>query len=114
MPRKSIGLKFEEDDLARWDAWAEVRGLTRTGLLETAVEHLIGFEAALAQMANGEVPVFPPKPLSRAGGKLDAYPGMPEDPEERLRAINERNRLMQERGVKPPKSGTFGKRVADK
>lgn len=41
MARKQVGLKFEEEDLARWDQFAESQGLTRTTLVETAVERLI-------------------------------------------------------------------------
>lgn len=39
--RKQIGIKFEDEDLARWDLWAESHGLTRTTLIETAVERFI-------------------------------------------------------------------------
>lgn len=55
MSRKSIGLKFEEEDVEAWDAWAEAHGFTRTSAIETAMEHLMA----------GPVPVVPPR---RAGG----------------------------------------------
>ena len=59
MARRQVGLKFDELDLERWDAWAVVHGFTRTTLVETAVELLLA----------GPVPVAPVRvPAGRSGG----------------------------------------------
>lgn len=40
--RKQVGLKFEEESLVRWDAWAAEHKLSRTEMFELAVERLVG------------------------------------------------------------------------
>jgi len=63
--RKQVGLKFEESDLERWDAFAGVQGLTRTTLVETAVERLIS-------AMSGQAPV---EGVLGAGRSHGASPG---------------------------------------
>lgn len=67
--RKPIGLKFEEDDVQRWDEWAVAHGFTRTSLIETAVEALI--EAGTVAATRVATPKAEPttaaaRPLRRA------------------------------------------------
>ena len=69
MAKKQVGLKFEEEDLARWDVWAESQGLTRTTLIETAVERLIS-------AAGDQAPAEKPQPESQAKPKHRARPGI--------------------------------------
>lgn len=96
--RRSIGLKFEADDVDRWDAWAITQGLTRTSLIETAVEHLIGFEDALQAMAAGEtdIQIKPP-------GKTP----LPADPAAVGDAIVARDEHLQQHGIQPPGRRAF-------
>lgn len=89
MPRKPIGLKFEEDDVARWDAWAIEQGLTRTRLIETAVEHLIAFEDALQAMAAGDMVMQIPS----------ARTPLPVGVGAQGRAVGARNAALQARGL---------------
>lgn len=103
MARKQVGLKFEEEDLVRWDAWAEERKLTRTELFELALGRLTGERVDARADA--------PEQLRR---KLDTYPALAQDdPERRQAAVTDRNEAIA-RGVRPPESGTFGKGVPDK
>ncbi len=41
MARKQYNFKFDEDEVARWDDWAESQGLSRTTFIETAAERMI-------------------------------------------------------------------------
>jgi hypothetical protein len=41
---KQIGLKFQAEDIARWDAWAKQHELTRTTMIEAAMSLLMGVD----------------------------------------------------------------------
>ncbi len=86
MARKQFGLKFDEEDVARWDAWAESQGLTRTTFLETAAERLI---------SQGTEQAPPVSPAESRPPKLDTYPSAPTDPQERREWFNRRNAAIQ-------------------
>ena len=60
--RKQVGLKFDEGDLARWDEWALAHGLTRTTLIETAVETLLSSDVPMLDVVErSPVPVVESK-----------------------------------------------------
>ncbi len=70
MGRKQVGLKFDEEDLARWDVFAEAQGWSRTTLFETAVERLIGAggeQAPAPKVAESQAPTGERKHLARPG-----------------------------------------------
>jgi hypothetical protein len=49
MPRdKQIGLKFDSEDVDRWDAWAAEHGFSRTTMIEAAMERLMESPVAVA------------------------------------------------------------------
>ncbi len=69
--RKQVGLKFEVEDLARWDVFAEAQGWSRTTLFETAVERLIGgvAEAPPAKAAESQAPSSDRQHFAKPGGR---------------------------------------------
>lgn len=106
--RKQIGLKFEESDIERWDAWAEAHELTRTQAIEAGMAALLEGRVIAARQES------PPSGRPR----LDSYPSMPSDStkvgrdnphdNERRRAMDARNAAIQRAALAAPAGGTFG------
>lgn len=68
--KKQVGLKFEESDLVKWDAFAEARGFSRTQLVERAVERFMEAPAAVA-VSTAVVVSAPGRPVSVLPGNRD-------------------------------------------
>ncbi len=95
MARKQYGLKFEEEDVARWDQFAESQGWTRTTLLGTAVERLIA-----ATEVPGTVSKDDPEPA-------------PEEPEHRARPGVRKAYICTHKDCKPPRRVFLERGVPD-
>ncbi len=79
--KKQVGLKFDEEDLARWDEFAESQGWSRTTLIETAVERLLGSTGK----APGPVERSPGAQMENEVPREAEAPGLPFEERHRAR-----------------------------
>lgn len=72
MARSQVGVKFDTDELAAWDKFAEAHGMSRTTFLETAARRVVA----------GDIPIAPStKRIRKPGFKGSKQPGHKDVPE---------------------------------